>query len=80
VAALGRVGKLAPFGEAKRSGFITLHTDGEIFWQRVSNGSTHASSESISSIDVLAVRVASDEEFERAANTAYRRLAALLED
>jgi ATP-dependent helicase HrpA len=76
--ALSEIGKLASVGKSNKAGFVTLHTDGSQFWQKVHRALGHATAESLSSLEVLADLIEHDDELEKKANEAYRRLDALL--
>ncbi len=76
--ALSRIGRIAPIGKGKKTGFVTLHTDGEKFRQKVHRAVGHAAAESLSAVEQIA-DMELDEKTHEAANQAYRRLLDLLD-
>ena len=77
--ALREILKIARIGNGKKAGFVSLHTDGDVFWQKVHRAYGQATSESLASVEHLVDVVSGDEETEAAAGIAYRRLAGLLD-
>jgi hypothetical protein len=75
---LDEIGKIAPLGKGRKTGFVTLQTDGERFWKRSHRALSHSTTESLASLETLADILSGDEELERRANEAYRRVSELL--
>ncbi len=82
MSAIDQIMCLAPVKKnSSRLGFISLNTDGEVFWLKSSKGYGHAVSESLAAIESLVDLLSEnpDDELESKANTVYRKLTDLFD-